>query len=218
MNNSLYLIVLIIILILFLTIFYFVKKNNKIKDLNYKGINLKPKDKIFFKKLILRIHLFKKRNKKNKIKNLEEFDKVMKKNNLFYWIGEGTALGAIRNKDIINNDSDVDVGIYDKDFNKFKKYVIPDLLKNKFKIGRLQPFSIYKNNEYIDIDITGNNLKCMAYNYPTNCNYHIKDIKPFRFAYINKKKYNVPSIKYIEKLYGKNWRIPSNKKPSQIKA
>ena len=166
--------------------------------------------------LIIRIHCFKIMNKKNQIKNLEKFDVIMKKNKVFYWLGEGTALGAIREKDIIKKDSDIDVGIYINDFNNFKDKVIPELLKSGFKIGRKKPFSIYKNGEYIDVDITGHNLPCMAFNYPRSCNYHINSLKPFRTGYINGKKYSVPSEKYIIKLYGKNWHIPMNKKPKDL--
>ena len=166
--------------------------------------------------LIIRIHCFKINNRSNQLKNLEDFDRIMKKYKIFYWLGEGTALGAIREKNIIKNDSDVDVGIYIKDYNKFVKIVVPKLLENGFKIGRKKPFSISKNGEYIDVDITGYNLPCMAFNYPKSCNYHIDSLKPFRYGYINNKKYVVPSEKYIKKLYGEKWYIPINKKPKNI--
>jgi hypothetical protein len=190
--------IVMIIIIIFLLFLYLIKNYNlRFIYLGTKKYIIKP-------------------SKECLINNLECLDYIMKKYNFFYWLGEGTALGAIRNNDIIKNDTDIDIGIYNTDLDFFLKKIMPELYKIGFKIGRKKPFSIFRNNCYIDIDITGIGLPCMAIQYPKKCDYHINDLKPFSKAYISNKEYIVPNIKYIEKLYGKNWSIPSNERPIDI--
>lgn len=193
-NIILYIILIIFIVILLISI---IQK----KDIRFIFIRMK-------------IKCFRIINKNKLIKNLEEIDSIMKKNNIFYWIGEGTALGSIRENDIIDGDDDIDIGIYEKEFNNKKKVLFKELKKKGFKIGSRKPLQIFKNGHYIDIDITGKNRRCMAYTnykFKNSCNHFINDIEPFSHGYINNKRYVVPSIKYIKKLYGDKWHIKINK-------
>ena len=154
--------------------------------------------------------------KLNKLKifreNLEIFDRVMKKNKIFYWVGEGTALGFIRDGDFIKNDSDVDVGIYYKDKLKFCKSMY-ELFREGFDIMRHLPNTIIRKGFYIDIDFTEKNIPAMAYNWPKISNNFIDYIEPFRKVKIHGIEYNVPSQKYIEYLYGTDWDKPLDNKP-----
>jgi lipopolysaccharide cholinephosphotransferase len=48
-----------------------------------------------------------------------DFDRIMRNKCLTYWIDGGTLLGAVRHKGIIPWDDDIDVGILNKNVNKF---------------------------------------------------------------------------------------------------
>ena len=97
----------------------------------------------------------------------------------------------------------------------FFKKCLPELKKNGFELGRRQNeksnFSIFRKKKYIDIDIYGKNRKCFAtYPFGKTCDWLEPLLKPYGKATINNIEYNVPSMKYIEKLYGKErWKTPS---------
>jgi len=165
-----------------------------------------------FSKVISRVKQLQiEKSEKNKMtiftENLELFNTIMKKHNIFYWVGEGTALGFIRDKNFIKNDTDIDVGLWYKD--KFKISMIHyEFVKNGFQIMRHVPFSLKRKGYYIDIDFTGLNKPAMAYDWPNISNNFINLIKPFNKIKINNIKYNVPNIKYIEFLYGSDYKKP----------
>lgn len=54
---------------------------------------------------------------------LREFDKICRDNNLKYWCIGGTLIGAIRHNGWVPWDGDVDIGMLDEDYNKFKKII-----------------------------------------------------------------------------------------------
>ncbi len=152
-------------------------------------------------------------------KNLELFDKIMKQANIFYWVGEGTALGFIREGGIIKGDTDVDIGMYYENKEKYYKKGLPLLLSNGFKIMRggfnlYGPHSVIRNNCYIDVDFIGKGFPCMTYEWP-----HIPDdwihlIEPFQKKTIRNVEYVIPSINYIKFLYGDDYMTPKkNFKP-----
>lgn len=57
-------------------------------------------------------------------------DKILKKNNLTYFLLYGTALGAVRHKGFIPWDDDIDIGLYRKDFEKMEKILQDELPEN----------------------------------------------------------------------------------------
>jgi len=155
------------------------------------------------------------------IKNLEDLADILDEEDIFFWLSEGTALGAIRENQIITNDTDVDIGIYGADYATFYNKCLPKLIDAGFKVGRgggtihdKSLLSIYRNNSYIDIDITEKGKNCAAAAHLSkkdkggSCMKILRVLKPFSTGYINNRKYNVPSICYIKKLYGNNWKIP----------
>lgn len=63
---------------------------------------------------------------------LIELDRVLKENNLSYFLIGGSVLGAVRHKGFIPWDDDIDIGLYRKDFEKMEK-IIKSSLKNNIK-------------------------------------------------------------------------------------
>ena len=133
---------------------------------------------------------------------------AMDKYNVFFWLSEGTALGYVRDNDIISYDDDVDMGIFIEDKSVLIDKVIPELKKHGFKVM----FSIsnficltYKNIDY-DIDITGKGKLCVASFLP--CDDVLPYLQEFNTVSINNKEYNIPTIDYIRHLYGDTWHIP----------
>ena len=64
---------------------------------------------------------------KNATKVLENIDKVFKELNIDYWLDFGTLLGAYRNNDFIQHDTDIDLGAFLEQYNAeyckvFEKY------------------------------------------------------------------------------------------------
>lgn len=58
---------------------------------------------------------------------LIEIDRICKKNDIQYWIDYGTLLGAIRHGGFIPWDDDLDICIWDKDFERFQKICLNEL-------------------------------------------------------------------------------------------
>lgn len=160
--------------------------------------------------------------------NLFIFTKILEEENIFYWLSEGTALGSIREGNIIKNDSDVDIGIYYKDKIKIEN-CIKKINKHGFKImrfydeypslgGKLNIVSFHRKNHYIDIDFTEKGKCCVAVNYPRKCDEIVDVLEPFQKTKIGKKYFTTPSIEYLELLYGKEWMIPKEGfKPDNIR-
>lgn len=61
---------------------------------------------------------------------LIEFDRLMKKNGIDYFLVGGTALGSVRHKGFIPWDDDADVGVLRKDFEKVEKILEKELNSN----------------------------------------------------------------------------------------
>lgn len=149
--------------------------------------------------------------------NLKLFDECMKKTGIFYWVGEGTALGFIREGNFIKDDTDIDVGLYYKDKALYYEKCLPLLLEKGFTIKRGnnsytddEPHSIILNDCYIDVDFMGIDKPSMTYQWPKSPNELIQLLEPFQKINVNGIEYNVPSIKYIEYLYGEDWKTPKN--------
>ena len=185
-------------------------------NIKYKLINALKNSYIKKKHTILNVPL----NKKICKKNLESLAKILNDNNVTFWLSEGTALGARREGDFIDHDDDVDIGIWSKDYDKFKK-LIPLIKKDGFTIDFSLPaynkfLSISRNFEKMDIDFTGKNIYCSACTTSIakckNCNLMLKYLNNLNFIDFLGNKYLCPDIDYLEYLYGSDWKIKKKKK------
>ena len=158
-------------------------------------------------------------NKKVCKENLETISDILNKNNITFWLSEGTSLGARREGDFIDHDDDVDLGIWYKDYKRFKK-IIPHLIVKGFTIDKQQLnntlLCLSRNNEKIDIDFTGKDIDCIACKTKRadckSCNPMLKYLKNMSCINFLGNKYLCPDIDYLEYLYGKDWNIPKKEK------
>lgn len=140
---------------------------------------------------------------------------VMNRHKIFFWLSEGTALGYIRNGDIISYDDDVDIGVFYENTPIILDKVIPDLKKLGFNVSFATASFIclsYQNVDY-DIDLTGEGKTCIS--VYDSCDKIMPYLREFDEISIGGKKYNIPKRDYIEYLYGiDTWMIPiRNYKP-----
>lgn len=95
------------------------------------------------------------------LKNLKELVSIFKKNKTRFWVDCGTLLGIYRDKDIIDGDSDCDVGIFAED-------VTPELL-NDLKDRLDAPSRMFYNTSelegHLETDeyVKAKNLKFVMY-------------------------------------------------------
>lgn len=100
-------------------------------------------------------------------KNLALLKKVLDKHNVSFLLFYGTLLGAVREKDFITHDEDIDLAILDEERLKFIDS-IPDLMSVGFKVARYDRrglLSIIKDGEYIDFYFFSkynDNLRCCS--------------------------------------------------------
>jgi hypothetical protein len=129
--------------------------------------------------------------------NLLLMKKILDKNNIFFYLVCGTLLGAVRDKDFIDDDNDTDICIFLKDLPKLV-LCVPELMKNGLIPLRIneKEVSFVKNNEYIDIEFLNEETKF------TNS-----------FDKINfcGEEFNIPNNidEYLTQCYG-NWKVKSN--------
>ena len=127
---------------------------------------------------------------------LIRFKNIAEKNNIIFWLDCGTLLGAVRNKDFIDYDIDIDVRIYFNDIPKLIKS-IPELKENGLDILRtsINEISFIKDGEYIDIEF----LK-----KPTK---YTKELDTINFL---DTEFKIPKYidEYLTIMYG-DWRTPS---------
>ena len=177
-------------------------------------------DKISWWICLIKVHTLSRDYKNQEVlrKLLYEVDDILKENEIPYWLASGTALGAIREGDIIMEDTDVDLGIDTEYKYTFYERILPILYKKGFRLGRGSKHdnssitTIYKNSEYVDIDFTCPSHICYSLeDRGGSCLPIMKVLKPLNTANIGSRKFVVPSINYIKFLYGEDWKTPKKK-------
>ena len=140
--------------------------------------------------------------------NLLLFKQIMDNNNISFGLMFGTLLGAVREKNFIKYDEDVDVFLFDE----LKENILETLfefMKYGFQVARYSDslLSLIRNNDYIDVYFfkeTSSNRRCMNYIYPS---YYFNELIEYDFL---DTKFNISKnySKLLEEIYGKDWNIP----------
>ena len=125
---------------------------------------------------------------------------VLDENNILYHLDCGTLLGCVRDNELMEKDSDVDVTIHLSNWDQLKSI---DFSKYELKITRtLNGFPIKRDGNMISVKTRYGNLYCDIYANPA--------FPQLDNKILNGKKYNIPlnSELYLKQLYG-NWKVPS---------
>lgn len=161
-------------------------------------------------------------NKKICRENLLLLKNIFDSNNIHFRLGYGTLLGAIREKDFITGDTDVDLILDLKD--KYKVFAFCWLLsRNDFIIKRNlnNLITLVRKNNQIDLYFFSqrNFIDKILGRFTCSCGFWCLFI-PIRFylgfdevVFLGKRfcvLYN--SVGWLEKVYGVNWRVPRNVK------
>jgi lipopolysaccharide cholinephosphotransferase len=157
---------------------------------------------------------------------LGTFISLLHKHNYSYFIQGGTLLGAVRHKNIISHDDDIDLGMLDNDLHNIlnDKLFMDDLKSHNLKITKSYhcykiKYIKFKNNSNIFIDLfsysklnnniihysqkrTRNNWKNGWFNY--------NELYPLKIYYLDNVLVYGPQnpTPYFERHFGKNWEIP----------
>lgn len=151
-------------------------------------------------------------------KNLLDFKRVLDQHQLTFFIMHGTLLGAIREKDFIKHDIDIDTCIMDEES---LVELIPALTKAGLSLCRYEKNVIYsfiREDVYIDAYIV-NELDGLISPFYVRYLYKIIPRKFFEgqhtITFLGEE-FRIPnhSIQLLEFWYGKNWRTPIADTPS----
>ena len=141
--------------------------------------------------------------------NLMLFKSIMEKNNIKFTLAYGTLLGAIREKDFIEHDEDIDVAILAEDEEDFLNILFEFKEKNLL-VGRYEKnlLSLIKDGEYIDIYI----FKKSFFGYRKFANEILKEeylVNTIKYNFLDNQ-FNIPAnyIGYLEEHYGEDWQTP----------
>jgi len=171
-----------------------------------------------FHGVLWRVHCRKKVDHAIQRENLFAVAEILNRHKLFFWLGEGTALGAIRENNIINRDTDVDLGMYVEDKESFFRRALPELQACGFLVPKYRNgsrgdclFSTYRDGQYVDIDFYGSApQRCWAIIKKGPCEPVMDVLRPFGQAAIAGHIFTVPSVRYLVLLYGADWRVPKH--------
>ena len=149
-------------------------------------------------------------NKEISFENLRILKDVLDKRGVEFQITFGTLLGAIREKDFIAHDEDIDLQIMEEDKLRFFD-TLPELRKFGFEVARYDRrglLSIYRKGEYIDFYFYRNRgdgtRYCSGYIFPCEI---IEQSMNYEFKGLDVK-IPVEYIKFLIYTYGDGWQKP----------
>jgi hypothetical protein len=139
---------------------------------------------------------------------------LIKSLGIFYWVSAGTALGLYRNSSLIEEDTDLDIGIYGHDFSDEIEYLFIKhgfiIIRTADKVGPMQR-AFQKDNVIFDIAFYHKDLDGTYFNSINwgELRKPAKILENFEQITYDGETYNIPqSPEYFEWRYGKDWRIP----------
>jgi hypothetical protein len=153
--------------------------------------------------------------------NLFLFQSIMDRNNLTWGIFFGTLLGAVRERNFIEHDEDIDIYLLYEERDAFLRLLI--LFKSYgFDLVRYdgEILSLMRKNEYIDLYFFKRKLKLGFIKVRVFCNEYeyiaINLENPVRQSFLGlniSMPDNPESV--VREIYGKNWKIPLINKHSE---
>jgi len=152
-------------------------------------------------------------NKVVALSNLKEFISAFDKNNVWYCLIFGTLLGAIREKDFISYDNDMDIAVFWKDREKILDIINTELPSFELqKLPHLHDINIIKDDEKLEMWAFEEKDEIYIYD-PNRCS-NVKYEKRFfdncKLINFNGIKVRVPrdSKEFLTITYGTSWTIP----------
>ena len=149
-------------------------------------------------------------DKEKALENLLLVKKILDERNVPFQLAYGTLLGAIRDKDFITHDEDIDLIVLEEYKQTFID-TLPILIEEGFAIARYDRrglMSIIRNGEYIDFYFfakAGNGLRTCS---GTFCiAKHIEEVAPLIFKGVEFLAPNEYEDFFLFE-YGENWRTP----------
>jgi phosphorylcholine metabolism protein LicD len=142
-----------------------------------------------------------------------------------FFLSSGSCLGYARERNFIDHDHDVDIGIFVRDYTPkiidafdeegLQLYKVYGTINNGLKMSFYMPYSSTLYKATLDLylyDSSGPNYCWISYDRDNKRVEHC--VKQFALDEIDfmGMKINIPNplIDYVEEYYGKNWRIPIN--------
>lgn len=150
-------------------------------------------------------------NKEKAFENLRVFKEIADRNGFRFFLAYGTLLGAIREKDFITHDEDIDLGADFKDVDVMMSMLF-ELREHGLEVARWDErglLSIIRDNEYIDIYFFKRYNDKLSINcgepLPTK---YIEDQADIDFKGV---RFSAPADieGALEFWYGKDWRTPA---------
>ena len=161
------------------------------------------------------IHLYsgrKKLVKKIALENIIIFRNILSRSKIRWGLAYGTLLGAVREKDFISYDEDVDIYVFYEDLDKLIN-LLHKFKQCGFDVARYEKkalLSIIRKNEHIDIYIFKKGFfgkKCLNYFIPNKYFENKGRIKFYDQFYPTLYKRH----DYLAFQYGEDWRVPKKK-------
>jgi hypothetical protein len=166
-------------------------------------------------------------NKQSKFKlTLEDMDDILEQHDIHYFLACGTSLGCHREKQFIEHDHDIDLGIFEDI--SFQKIIDAVNTSDKFILHRRLPIdniqkegitelTFIHTETHIPLDIfkyykKGDKYMMMAYfnkcdSKPRNRCEWLDPINLIQMEFMDRT-YNVPDMEFIKSRYGSDWNIP----------
>jgi phosphorylcholine metabolism protein LicD/GT2 family glycosyltransferase len=146
---------------------------------------------------------------------LTSFISILSKYKLHYFLDGGTLLGAIRNNNFIDKDGDMDIGIFNSEWELVKENVIAHLIKAGFTIDRRnsQCFAVKKGGYHIDgWKFIERDTDYFHYGWAGEFSFCKDTLDTLDKVVFMNREFTTPHNpkKYLKHLYGEDWQTPKS--------